>query len=424
MGPQTGTVILMAASKVLTTDKSLVGLTPAAARYAVRDSVVPGLEIRVSPSGVRTWVLRYYAAGQRRRVKLGVYPRVSLHAARKAASAALRTVDGGGDPQAEKIAAKAAAAAEKAAAERAKRDSVEALTADYIERYAKPRKRTWAADAHKVNRVILPAWRGRPVSSITRRDCRELVQAIAERGAPIQANRVAALLSRLFRYAVDQELVEHNVAAKLPKPGVEIGARPEPDREVKPYDDDEIRAIWQATARQPGLVRALYRLGLITGQRPGEISDMAWAEIDGSWWTIPAERTKANRSHRVYLAPLACKELAMVTRHDALVFAGYRGKRQLAALNVEVFADVRRRTKPRHAMRDTVATRMAAAGVPVEDISRVLNHAVGLRVTAGYIAHRHDAEKLAALTTWAAALGAIVNPKQKPAAKVVSMRRA
>jgi DNA-binding LytR/AlgR family response regulator len=228
----------MPTSKLLTTDKSLIGLAPAAARYAVRDSLIPGLEIRVSPSGVRTWVLRYYAAGQRRRVKLGVYPRLSLHAARKAASAALRSVDGGGDPQAEKLAAKAAAVAEKAAAERAKRDSIEALTADYIERHAKPRKRTWAADAHKVNRVIIPAWRGRPVSTITRRDCRELVQAIADRGAPIQANRVAALLSRLFRYAVDQELVEHNVAAKLPKPGVEIAARPEPEREVKPYDDD------------------------------------------------------------------------------------------------------------------------------------------------------------------------------------------
>jgi integrase len=171
-------------------------------------------------------------------------------------------------------------------------------------------------------------------------------------------------------------------------------------------------------------VRALYRLGLITGQRPGEIGDMAWAELDGPWWTIPAERTKANRSHRVYLAPLARKELAMVKRHDALVFAGYRGKRQLAALNREVFAEVRSREKPRHAMRDTVATRMAAAGVPVEDISRVLNHAVGLRVTAGYIAHRHDAEKLAALTTWADVLSTIIQPKKKPAAKVVSMRRA
>jgi hypothetical protein len=58
-----------------------------------------------------------------------------------------------------------------------------------------------------------------------------------------------------------------------------------------------------------------------------------------------------------------------VPRYDPLVFAGYRGKRQLAALNVEIFAKVRRREMPRHAMRDTAATRMADAGVDVQDIS-------------------------------------------------------
>jgi integrase len=407
-------------ARLLTNDKTLVGLKAGAARYAVRDSLIPGLEVRVATSGVRTWVLRYYAAGQRRRLKLGIYPRMTLHAARKAATAALRAVDGGGDPQADKAAAKAAAVAEKLAAARAERDSIDAVCRDYIERHAKPRKRTWAADAHKINRVILPAWKGRPATSITRRDCRELVQAIADRGAPIQANRVAALLSRLFRFAVDDDVVEHNVADKLPKPGVEITARPEPEREVKPYDDDEIRAIWQATARQPSAARALYRLGLITGQRPGEIGDMAWSEVAGEWWTIPPERAKNGRAHRVYLAPLALKELGNVAKHSPMVFAGYRGKRQLAALNVEVFAGVRRREMPRHAMRDTVATRLAALGVPVDDISRVLNHATGRRVTAGYIAHRFDSEKRAALTRWALVLAGVVDPKKK-AAKVVRM---
>lgn len=402
---------------IITNAQSVDSLKPQAVRYAAKDSEVAGLSLRVYPDGRRVWSLRYRnTTGEQPRLKLGEYPRLSLHAARGAANKVLRRVDDGIDPQGERRAAKAAAAL-------AKRDSIEALTTDYITRHAKPRKRTWRADQHKVDRIILPAWRRRPVTSITRRDCRELLQGIADRGAPIQANRVAALLSRLFRFAVDEELIEHNIAAKLPKLGVEITARPEGDREIKPYDDDEITAIWTATARQPAPVRALYRLGLISGQRPGEISDMAWAEIAENWWTIPAERAKNNRSHRVYLTALARKELALVPKHDALVFAGYRGKRQLAALNVEIFAAVRRREKPRHAMRDTVATRMAAAGVPVEDVSRVLNHATGKRVTAGYIAHTFDAEKLAALTTWADALDVLVNPKKKAAGKVVKMRR-
>ncbi len=397
---------------VLTNAQSVDALRPRADRYAARDSDVAGLDLRVYPDFRRVWTIRYRNAdGDQRRVKLGEYPRVTLHAARVAANKVLRRVDDGIDPQGERQAAKAKAA-------QARKDSIEALTTDYIERHAKPKKRTWAADQHKITRVLLPAWKGRPVTSITRRDCRELVQAIADRGAAIQANRVAALLSRLFRFAVDEEIIPANIAAQLPKPGVEITARPEGDREVKPYDDDEIRAIWAATARQPLAVRALYRLGLITGQRPGEVGDMAWSEVAGAWWTIPAERAKNNRAHRVYLTELALKELALVPKHDALVFAGYRGKRQLAALNVEIFAEVRRREKPRHALRDTVATRMADAGVPVENISRVLNHAVGLRVTAGYIAHGFDAEKQAALEAWADRLDAIIDLKKK-AAKVL-----
>jgi len=408
--------------RLITTDKSLVGLTPGPVRYAVPVSLIPGLQLRVTPTGARTWVLRYYADGQRHRLKLGTYPRMTLAAVRKAAHAALRIVDGGGNPQGDKRAAKAAATTEKRAAERAQRDSIEALTSSYLERHAKPRKRTWPADAHKITRILLPAWKGRAVSSITRRDCRDLVQGIADRGAPIQANRVAALLSRIFRFALDDELVATNVADKLPKPGVEITARPDGDREIKPYTLDEITVIWAATARQPAPVRALYRLGLITGQRPGEIGDMAWSEMSGDWWTIPAARAKNNRAHRVYLSALARKALATVPNHDPLVFAGYRGKRQLAALNVEVFADVRRREKPRHAMRDTAATGMADAGVAVENISRVLNHAVGLRVTAGYIGHSFDREKQHALTVWNDVLDALINPKAKTAGTVLRMR--
>jgi integrase len=408
------------AKALITNAQSVETLRPKAARYVVADATIGGLECRVHPDGTKVWTLRYRnRAGEQRRLKLGEYSptRMTLSKAREAANRALRKVDDGIDPQGERQ-------AEKRRAERARRDSIDVLTTDYLERHAKPKKRTWAADAHKVKRVILPAWKGRPVTAITRRDCRDLVQSIADRGAPIQANRVAALLSRLFRFAVDEELIPANIAAQLPKPGAEIASRPEAEREVKPYTDDEIAAIWRATATLAPAPRSLYRLGLITGQRPGEIGDMAWSELAGEWWTIPAERAKNNRSHRVFLSPVAVKALADVPRHDALVFAGYRGKRQLAALNTKVFAHVRRREKPRHAMRDTVATRMADAGVPVEDISRVLNHAVGLRVTAGYNAYAYDREKREALELWATTLTGIVNPRKRQAAKVIPMRHA
>jgi integrase len=407
---------------VITTDKSIGKFKPRAQRYAVKDSDVPGLDLRIYPDGRKLWTLRYRAHGEQRRLKLGVYGpnRMGLHAARKAANEALRKVDGGADPRAELEAAKEAAAEKKRAAERAKRDSIEALCEAFIERHAKVRKRTWRDDQSKINCEILTTWKGRPVTSITRRDCRTLVQAIADRPAPIYANRVAALLSRLFRFAVDEELIDANIAAQLPKPGVEINARPEAEREDKPSDDDEIRAVWKATTTREPAPRALYRLGLLTGQRPGEVGGMRWDELDGHWWTIPAARTKNRKEHRVYLTEQALAALEDVARveDEPRVFVGYRGKRQIAELNAKVFTAVRQRSKPRHAMRDTVATGMAAAGVKVEDVSHVLNHSVGLRVTAGYNAYAYDKEKRLALSKWARRLTAILQSSAQPSAVV------
>lgn len=408
----------------ISTAKSVEALTPRATRYAVPDTVVRGLDLRIWPDGRRRWTVRYYFGGQRFRVTLGAYPRMTLHAARTAANRVI-TKAGGGEthPARERDDARKAAQAAKLAAALAKRDSIEALCAAYIERHAKPRKRTWRDDQSKINTEILPAWKGRPVSSLTRRDCRALVQAIADRGAPIYANRMAALLSRLFRFAVDDELLESNIAAQLPKPGVEVSARPETEQPDKPYDEDEIRAIWTATEDLPAAPKALYRLGLVTGQRPGEISGMTWDEIHGPWWTIPAARTKNRKEHRVYLTGTALALLANVPKvqKHPQVFVGYRGKRQLAELNTQVFAGLRARAKPRHAMRDTVATGLAAAGVSVADIAHVLNHAIGLRVTAGYNAYAYDKEKRVALLKWERRLRAILDAKTSAAPVVVSI---
>jgi integrase len=251
------------------------------------------------------------------------------------------------------------------------------------------------------------------------------VQAVADRPAPIYANRIVSLLSRLFRFAVDDEIITANPAARLPKPGAEAHARPAGEQEQKAYTAAEIRTIWQATVDLTPSLRAIYRLGLVTGQRPAEISGLEWRELDGAWWTIPGRRTKNGRDHRVYLTPLALDALRDVPRveDEPRVFVGYRGKRQIAASNARVFASVRRREKPRHAMRDTVATGLAAAGVAVEDIARALNHAYGSRVTHGYNAYAYDKEKRIAFAKWARRLTGILEQADTTAGAVLAFAK-
>lgn len=407
----------MAKDKVLTTAASVAALEPRTVRYSVRDSKVIGLELRIRPDGTKTWTLRYRALGQQRRLKLGEYPRVGLADARLRASRELRKVDHGVDPQAERRAA-------QAALEAAKKDSIDALVAAYIERHAMKRKRTWRDDQSKLRCEVLPRWKGRPVTSITRRDCRELVRAIADRGAPIYANRVYEVVRKMFNYALDEEILTSNPAARLRKPGVEAQARPEGEREEKPYTEDEIRRIWANTETLTSAERGPIRLGLITGQRPSECADLEWAEVDALWWTLPPSRTKNGRTHRVFLSPMALDELATVPRvlDEPRAFPGMKGKRQRAAANKAIFAGVRRRQKPRHALRDTAATGLAECGVAIENISKTLNHAYGPKVTAGYNAYAYDKEKRLALGKWARRLAAILD-RQESRPTVVAFSR-
>jgi integrase len=403
-----------------TTAKEVEAFKPRAKRYDATDGKASGLVLRIEPDGDRVWILRYRnpSTRARRKMKLGEYSRMSLADARRLASKELRKVDHGVDPLEERQAA-------KEAAERAKADSVAALCKAYIDRHAKPHKRTWRDDQSKLVREILPKWKDRPVTSITRRDCRQLLQAVADRPAPIYANRIAALLSRLFRFAVDEEIIPANPAARLPKLGAEIAARPEGEREDKAYSADEVRAIWQASETLAPVDRTMLRLGLVTGQRPMEIARMEWRELAAEWWAIPGRRTKNGREHRVFLTPLALELVADVTKdHDVYVFPpAMRSKRHLAKVNRTAFAEVRRREKPRHALRDTVATGLAAAGVDVEDIAKVLNHTYGPPVTAGYNAYSYDREKRLALTKWARRLQGILSEAPADPSRVVSIQR-
>ena len=138
----------------------------------------------------------------------------------------------------------------------------------------------------------------------------------------------------------------------------------------------------------------------------------------------PSGRTKNKHEHRVYLTQTAMDLLKDVTRveDEPYVFVGYRGKRQMAGINTVVFASIRRRRNPRHAMRDTVATGLGELGVAIEDISRVLNHRYGSAVTAiGQNSYAGGKERRLALTKWGRRLDQILADEKRDAPKVVAI---
>ena len=351
-----------------------------------------GFGVRVSPGGRKTFVVRYRVAGRRRRVALGTYPTLTLADARRRAQQVLGEVASGKDPG------------------QVRQDARDAgtfgdLAQLYLDKHARAKKRSWRQDRRIIENELVPVWKTTRAREIRRRHVRELLEAIAERPAPIMANRVLALVRKIFNFGVAREVVEFNPCAQLERPSTER-------QRHRVLSDDEIRMFWTGLDGEQPEMAAAFRLRLVTAQRGGEVFDMRWGDIDldARWWTIPGSDTKNALPHRVPLSELAVDILTDVRRRVAKdgperphVLVGARGKRQRSEVSARLgLGDFRG-----HDLRRTAASRMTSAGVSRLVVGKVLNH-VERGVTAVYDRHAYDQEKRAALDTWARELKAIV----------------
>lgn len=392
-------------STVNLTARFVAGVKPTRRRLEYGDEDVPGLALRVTPSGAKTWTLRYRNARARlRRLTLGSAAVLTLAQARERARDELYAAGKGADPATEKQMGR-------------KAETIADLAELYLEKWAKPRKRSWKADENLLRKKVLPTWTHRAIADITRQDVRQLVEGVAEAGAPIVANRVAALLSKVFAFALDRDLVTVSPAVRIPRPGQE-------QRRDRVLTDDEIRTLWAECSALAPTLEAFYKLRLLTAQRGGEVAAMRWQDIDldARWWTIPAGISKNKLAHRVPLTPSVVTLLEALKRTApepaSFVLAGLRGKYQNrlgARGRRQQSAAAATFTVPNfrgHDLRRTAASRMASGGISRLVIGKILNHAER-DVTAVYDRHSYDAEKTAALTWWDVRLTAIL--EQQPA---------
>ncbi len=362
------------------------------------DALLRGFGLRVSAHGRKSWVLLTRLRGRLLRYTIGSYPEISLADARDLARSALLLIAEGKNPADERKRREAEPQPETFAA----------VAAAFIagDRRAGP---GWARERTRVvNRELVPAWGPRPIASITRRDVIELVQAIAERGAPVQANRTLAVIGRLYSWAVNQELAPGSPCVGLEKPG---GSEKKRKRE-RVLSESEVRALWTAWVARGDIFGVYGRVLLLTAQRRGEVAKMRWADVDldGALWTIP--RAKGGHAHEVPIAPAVVALLRSVPRQAGCEYvfstrrarpiSGFGKLKDQTAEAAKVSASGWRL----HDLRRTAATEMAKGGTSKEIIRRVLGHAES-DVTETYVRHSWLAEKRAALETWAARVAAL-----------------
>ena len=275
--------------------KSVVdGLSPSEDDYVVWDAEFPGFGLRVKPSGVRSYVVQYRnrKTGASRRATIGQHgPLLTFHKARERARVILGEALKGNDPVADDRAGRAA-------------PTVKELAADYLDQHARPKKRpkSIATDQAMLDRIILPRLGGKKVDGVQSRDIQALHTSMKD--TPYQANRVLALLSKMFSLAVKWSWRGDN-----PVKGIE---RYREERRERWLSDDELSRLLGILLSHPNQRAAnAVRFQLLTGARMGEVLSARWLHVDlvRGIWTKPSHHTKQKRTEHV---PLSAAALALL----------------------------------------------------------------------------------------------------------------
>ena len=289
---------------------------------------VAGLYLCVSPSGSRSWIARVNVDGKRREMGLGSFPDVSLSIAREKARAARSDTIMGIDPVANRKEARSARQALKA---------TQKTFADCAKAYIEAHSDSWRNAKHRaqwpatfetyvyptmgtvlvgevtqahVMAVLLPIWKTKTQTATRLRGRIEQVLAWATAAGFRQGENCARWTGLLDQL--------------LPAPGKVSEPRHHPAVRV-----DDMPAFIKALRQHDGLSPKALEFVVLTAARSGEVRGATWAEIDleAAVWTVPKERMKAGKEHRVPLNTQAIKLLEAMPRIEGteLVFPAPRG---------------------------------------------------------------------------------------------------
>ena len=326
--------------KTALTDRAIKAMRSSAKAYDIHDAVVPGLSLRILPSGVKSFVVltRFPGARHPTRRALGAYGALTLEQARSKARQWLELIARGVDPAVQ-------VEEERRKRERERATTFAGVAEDYLDREifgldrARPKKRSAAKIQQSLRDVLVPLFGARPIILLT-------------------ADEIMRPLDLIARIGTDRALVKLGARKKLRRPGRKAGPSPEQSRLLFTYiemvcnwaldhggygldrnpldrvsktrrlgrsvkrdhilNDEELAAFTLAIERLPAPHRDVYRMLLHSGLRLNEAARARWNEIEGDIWTIGSERMKGKngeaRAHVVPLTPALHKVFDAVPR--------------------------------------------------------------------------------------------------------------
>lgn len=350
---------------------------------------VAGLYLQVLPTGARSWVLRSTIRGRRRDMGLGGFPDVPLADARRRAREAREAIDRGEDPIDARRAARAALLASSSGALTFKRAALDYISAhelgwknskhrqqwrNTLEEYAYPKigqLDVQDIETSHVLSVLRPIWQDRTeTASRLRGRIEQVLDAARATGAikPPWENpaRWRGHLDKLLPRPSKLAKVEHHRAVPV----------------------DEVGAVVERLREAAGTGARALEFAVLTACRSGEVRGARWSEFDlrSCTWTIPADRMKGGREHRVPLSQPAMDLLGRLPRMagNDLVFPAPRGGELSDMTLVACLRRMKVEAVPhgfRSTFRDWSAERTA---YPRDVCEMALAHTIGSKVEAAY----------------------------------------
>lgn len=381
------------------TDVAIRRAKPAAKPQKLSDS--GGLYLFITPAGAKSWRWKYRFGGKEKLLTLGLYPDVSLAAARGLREDARRLLASGVDPNEQRKAATSAPAD-------APGDSFEVIAREWL------RGRPWVeAYSRKVvawfEKDVFPFIGARVARELKASDFLQVARRMEERKAFESAHRIMQNCGQVMRYAVATDRADRNPVADLRGALV-----PPPEKNhAAVVDPAQLGGLLRALHSYGGtpVVQTALKMMPMVFVRPGELRHAEWGEIDleAATWSIPAGKMKMRQPHIVPLCGQAVALLRELHRHTGTgkyVFAGHRSSTRPMS-EVAVLAALRsmgfdKDTVTGHGFRATARTLLdEVLGFRPDIIEHQLAHAVKDPNGRAYNRTSHLQERVRMMQVWA-----------------------
>ena len=367
-----------------------------------------GLILRVRASGSKHWIWRGTVQGRRRELGLGAFPYVSLAEAREKALDYRRIAKAGRIPTARPEPEPSRAAKRSSKRATSSVPAFRKLAAEVIE-FHRPTWRNPRSAAQwesSLRDYAYPAFGNKPVDQVTTADVLRALQPIWNTKRET-ARRTRQRISAVMKAAIAAGHRPDNPAADVLTSALPKGGQIQKHQRALPHDRvaDALATVRASNALAS--TKLAFEFLVLTAARSGEVRLMVWDEVDieARLWTVPAERMKAQREHRVPLSVRAMDLLAEATgfQENELVFPSATGRPISDATLSKLVRELGINAVP-HGFRSSFRDWCGDTGQPREVAEAALAHTIRNKAEAAYARTDLLDRRRAMMDAWSAYL--------------------